>query len=135
MSEEAILKWYNEAHLAKGKSVFLVQMKKFVEWLKNAEEGKPFNVLLFCVSEFRFCALSFILHVCCASLTLTGVFFLSRVRIRGRRGRLRPLAMTTMLICVITLTRWSRKICYAGLFLKVFFFGVGVSAPYLFLSS
>lgn len=40
LSEEAILKWYNEGHLAKGKSVFLEQMKKFVEWLKNAEEGK-----------------------------------------------------------------------------------------------
>lgn len=39
LSEEAILKWYTEAHLAKGKSVFLEQMKKFVEWLKNAEEG------------------------------------------------------------------------------------------------
>uniref|UniRef100_A0A3B3ZMQ0 W2 domain-containing protein n=1 Tax=Periophthalmus magnuspinnatus TaxID=409849 RepID=A0A3B3ZMQ0_9GOBI len=39
LSEEAILKWYSEAHLAKGKSVFLEQMKKFVEWLKNAEEG------------------------------------------------------------------------------------------------
>uniref|UniRef100_A0A3B5B5H9 Basic leucine zipper and W2 domain-containing protein 1-A-like n=1 Tax=Stegastes partitus TaxID=144197 RepID=A0A3B5B5H9_9TELE len=38
LSEEAILKWYNEAHVAKGKSVFLEQMKKFVEWLKNAEE-------------------------------------------------------------------------------------------------
>ena len=40
LSEEAILKWYAEAHVAKGKSVFLEQMKKFVEWLKNAEEGK-----------------------------------------------------------------------------------------------
>ncbi|KTF90583.1 hypothetical protein cypCar_00044103 [Cyprinus carpio] len=38
VSEEAVLKWYTEAHLAKGKSVFLEQMKKFVEWLKNAEE-------------------------------------------------------------------------------------------------
>ncbi|TRZ01789.1 hypothetical protein DNTS_017770 [Danionella cerebrum] len=38
LSEEAILKWYTEAHMAKGKSVFLEQMKKFVEWLKNAEE-------------------------------------------------------------------------------------------------
>uniref|UniRef100_A0A8C7RCM5 Basic leucine zipper and W2 domains 1a n=1 Tax=Oncorhynchus mykiss TaxID=8022 RepID=A0A8C7RCM5_ONCMY len=38
LSEEAILKWYAEAHVAKGKSVFLEQMKKFVEWLKNAEE-------------------------------------------------------------------------------------------------
>uniref|UniRef100_A0A7M4FWL9 Basic leucine zipper and W2 domains 1 n=1 Tax=Crocodylus porosus TaxID=8502 RepID=A0A7M4FWL9_CROPO len=38
LSEEPILKWYKDAHLAKGKSVFLEQMKKFVEWLKNAEE-------------------------------------------------------------------------------------------------
>lgn len=41
LSEEAILKWYSDAHLSRGKSVFLEQMKKFVEWLKNAEEGKP----------------------------------------------------------------------------------------------
>ncbi|KAL2080496.1 hypothetical protein ACEWY4_024289 [Coilia grayii] len=40
LSEEAILKWYKEAHSAKGKSVFLEQMSKFVEWLQNAEEGK-----------------------------------------------------------------------------------------------
>uniref|UniRef100_A0A4W3HGL5 eIF5-mimic protein 1 n=1 Tax=Callorhinchus milii TaxID=7868 RepID=A0A4W3HGL5_CALMI len=39
LSEEAILKWYKEAHVAKGKSIFLEQMKKFVEWLQNAEEG------------------------------------------------------------------------------------------------
>ncbi|XP_073319542.1 eIF5-mimic protein 1 isoform X4 [Pagrus major] len=38
LSEEAILKWYKVAHGAKGKSVFLEQMKKFVEWLQNAEE-------------------------------------------------------------------------------------------------
>ncbi|XP_069585393.1 eIF5-mimic protein 1 isoform X1 [Ranitomeya imitator] len=38
LGEEAILKWYKEAHVAKGKSVFLDQMKKFVEWLQNAEE-------------------------------------------------------------------------------------------------
>ncbi|XP_063788920.1 eIF5-mimic protein 2 isoform X1 [Pseudophryne corroboree] len=38
LSEEPILKWYKDAHVAKGKSVFLDQMKKFVEWLKNAEE-------------------------------------------------------------------------------------------------
>lgn len=50
LSEEAILKWYSDAHLSKGKSVFLEQMKKFVEWLKNAEEGNgnslmsPFHV-------------------------------------------------------------------------------------------
>ncbi|KAK2511911.1 hypothetical protein Q9233_016623 [Columba guinea] len=40
LSEEAILKWYKEAHVAKGKSVFLDQMKKFVEWLQNAEEDR-----------------------------------------------------------------------------------------------
>ncbi|XP_043546935.1 basic leucine zipper and W2 domain-containing protein 2-like [Chiloscyllium plagiosum] len=38
LSEEAILKWYKEAHVPKGKSMFLEQMKKFVEWLQNAEE-------------------------------------------------------------------------------------------------
>ncbi|GAB6019389.1 Basic leucine zipper and W2 domain-containing protein 1 [Chamberlinius hualienensis] len=38
LSEDAILKWYKEAHLAKGKSIFLEQLKKFVEWLQNAEE-------------------------------------------------------------------------------------------------
>ncbi|KAM7040622.1 LOW QUALITY PROTEIN: eIF5-mimic protein 2-like [Molossus nigricans] len=37
LSEEPILKWYKDAHVAKG-NVFLEQMKKFVEWLKNAEE-------------------------------------------------------------------------------------------------
>ncbi|KAG7282940.1 hypothetical protein CRUP_018440 [Coryphaenoides rupestris] len=40
LNEESILKWYNEAHLAKGKSIFLEQMKKFVEWLKSAEEDE-----------------------------------------------------------------------------------------------
>ncbi|KAK2921441.1 eIF5-mimic protein 1 [Channa argus] len=39
LSEQAILKWYKDAHSAKGKSVFLEQMKQFVEWLQNAEEG------------------------------------------------------------------------------------------------
>ncbi|XP_042290719.1 basic leucine zipper and W2 domain-containing protein 2-like [Thunnus maccoyii] len=38
LSEEAILKWYKDTHAAKGKSIFLEQMKKFVEWLQNAEE-------------------------------------------------------------------------------------------------
>jgi hypothetical protein len=38
LSEDSILKWYKEAHTAKGKSVFLDQMKKFVEWLHSAEE-------------------------------------------------------------------------------------------------
>ncbi|XP_067582666.1 eIF5-mimic protein 2-like isoform X2 [Pseudorca crassidens] len=38
LSEEPILKWYKDTHVAKGKSVFLEQMKNFVEWLKNAEE-------------------------------------------------------------------------------------------------
>lgn len=36
--EEVILKWYKDAHSSKGKSVFLEQMKKFVEWLENASE-------------------------------------------------------------------------------------------------
>jgi len=40
LSEDVILKWYRETHSAKGKGHFLEQMKKFVEWLQNAEEGK-----------------------------------------------------------------------------------------------
>ena len=39
LSEDSIMKWYNGGHSAKGKSVFLEQMKKMVEWLQNAEEG------------------------------------------------------------------------------------------------
>uniref|UniRef100_A0A0B7ASL0 W2 domain-containing protein n=1 Tax=Arion vulgaris TaxID=1028688 RepID=A0A0B7ASL0_9EUPU len=38
ISEDTILKWYKDSHSAKGKSVFLDQMKKFVEWLHSAEE-------------------------------------------------------------------------------------------------
>jgi hypothetical protein len=40
VSEEAILKWFEDGHSQKGKMHFLEQMKKFIEWLKNAEEGK-----------------------------------------------------------------------------------------------
>ena len=40
LSEEIIIKWYKDGHLPKGKSVFLEQMKQFVEWLQSAEEGK-----------------------------------------------------------------------------------------------
>jgi len=38
LDEDTIFKWYREAHSSKGKSVFLEQMKKFIEWLENAEE-------------------------------------------------------------------------------------------------
>lgn len=38
LSEDTILRWYKNSHSSKGKSVFLEQMKKFVEWLENAEE-------------------------------------------------------------------------------------------------
>lgn len=54
LNEESILKWYNEAHLAKGKSVFLEQMKKFVEWLKSAEEGEHLDPKpCFCTSQWK----------------------------------------------------------------------------------
>jgi hypothetical protein len=39
LSEEVILAWYAKAHSPKGKTVFLEQMQKFVEWLQTAEEG------------------------------------------------------------------------------------------------
>ncbi|XP_054709842.1 LOW QUALITY PROTEIN: eIF5-mimic protein 2-like [Uloborus diversus] len=38
LSEDVILKWYKEAHSPKGKSIFLDQTRKFVEWLQSAEE-------------------------------------------------------------------------------------------------
>ena len=43
LSEDTIIKWYKEAHSVKGKSVFLEQMSKFIEWLQNAEEGRLQN--------------------------------------------------------------------------------------------
>ena len=43
LSEDAILKWYKETHSSRGWSVFMDQMKKFVDWLEQAEEeGKYF---------------------------------------------------------------------------------------------
>jgi len=38
ISEDTILLWYREAASQKGKSVFIQQMKTFVEWLQKAEE-------------------------------------------------------------------------------------------------
>jgi len=38
LSEEAVLKWYKESHSQRGWQVFSEQMKKFVEWLEQAEE-------------------------------------------------------------------------------------------------
>lgn len=38
VSEEVIVKWHKDGHSPKGKSVFLGQMQKMVEWLQNAEE-------------------------------------------------------------------------------------------------
>ncbi len=40
LSEEVILKWYKDSHSSRGWSVFMEQMKKFVEWLEAAEEGE-----------------------------------------------------------------------------------------------
>lgn len=38
LREGVILKWYKEGHSVKGKMMFLDQMKKFIEWLEEAEE-------------------------------------------------------------------------------------------------
>ena len=45
LSEDSVLKWYKEAHSARGWSVFMDQMKKFVDWLEQADEGEL--ILLF----------------------------------------------------------------------------------------
>ena len=39
LSEDVILNWFKKDHSSRGKGHFLEQMKKFVEWLQNAEEG------------------------------------------------------------------------------------------------
>lgn len=39
LSEDTIIKWYKGGYSQKGKTVFLEQMKKMVEWLQSAEEG------------------------------------------------------------------------------------------------
>ena len=33
------IKWYKDGHAPKGWTVFMDQMKKFVEWLEQAESG------------------------------------------------------------------------------------------------
>ena len=38
LTEQAVLKWYGDAHVAKGKSIFLGQMKPMVDWLQTTEE-------------------------------------------------------------------------------------------------
>ena len=38
LTEDIIIEWYKRSHSNKGKSVFLEQLKPFVDWLTNAEE-------------------------------------------------------------------------------------------------
>jgi hypothetical protein len=38
LTEQAIRKWFDEAHIAKGKAVFLSQMKLMMDWLDTAKE-------------------------------------------------------------------------------------------------
>lgn len=51
LSEEVILKWYKEGHATKGKSIFLDQLKKFVEWLQSAEEGELIECPCLCLEK------------------------------------------------------------------------------------
>ena len=53
VTEQAILKWYNDSHLPKGKTVFLPQMKKMVEWLKTAEEESEEGETLYCKENLQ----------------------------------------------------------------------------------
>ena len=46
LSEEVILKWYKDGHIPKGWTVFMEQMKKFIEWLEVAESGKMSSICL-----------------------------------------------------------------------------------------
>lgn len=51
ISEDAILKWYKEAHSTRGWSCFMDQMKKFIEWLEKAEEGTYRKSFIFRVTQ------------------------------------------------------------------------------------
>jgi len=53
LTEEVILKWYKEGH-SKGKTTFLEQMKKFIEWLQNAEEGNLKIRFALCFVIFKY---------------------------------------------------------------------------------
>ena len=48
LSEEVILKWYKDGHAPKGWTVFMDQMKKFVEWLEQAESGNTCEKFVCC---------------------------------------------------------------------------------------
>ena len=48
LSEEVILEWY------KGWTVFMDPMKKFVEWLEQAESGNTINLVNCSISDFFF---------------------------------------------------------------------------------
>lgn len=39
IGEDTIVLWYNKLHSAKGKMLFLPQMRPMVEWLQAAEEA------------------------------------------------------------------------------------------------
>lgn len=38
LTEDAILKWYQDAHITKGKREFISQMKYMIDWFNTAEE-------------------------------------------------------------------------------------------------
>ena len=40
LNEEVIIKWYKDGHIPKGSTVFMKQMKKFIDWLEQAVSGK-----------------------------------------------------------------------------------------------
>ena len=48
LSEEVILKWYKDGHIPKGWTVFMEQMKKFIDWLEQAESGKTSLCIMYC---------------------------------------------------------------------------------------
>ena len=56
LSEEVILKWYKDGHAPKGWTVFMDQMKKFIDWLEQAESGMDthiaFSVIVVGVGQF-----------------------------------------------------------------------------------
>ena len=52
LSEEVILKWHKDSHSSRGWTVFMDQVKAFIEWLEKAEEGNFHFLILHRVRDF-----------------------------------------------------------------------------------
>merc|ERR1712071_349621 len=78
LSEDVIIKWYKEGHSVKGKSVFLEQMSKFIEWLQALKKNLNQEAKKIESDNIRQCHHSpetlFPTHCIAVNLAATGIF-------------------------------------------------------------